>query len=46
MQMMKKSLDTKPATQQVDFVISMLNDLKLKDSAKKRLVLKLRKDLE
>jgi len=45
MQMMKKTLATKPATQQVDFVISMLNDFGLKDSAKKRLILKLRKEL-
>jgi len=42
---MKKALSTKPATQQVDFVIAMVNDLGLKDSAKKRLLLKLRKGL-
>ena len=46
MQMMKKALGTKPATQQVDFVVAMLNDLGLKDAAKKRLLLKLRKGLE
>tara|TARA_B100001094_G_C18065229_1_gene737116 strand:- start:268 stop:786 length:519 start_codon:yes stop_codon:yes gene_type:complete len=46
MQMMKKTLGTKPATQQVDFVVSMINGLDLKDSAKKRLLLKLRKGLE
>jgi len=46
MQMMKKTLSTKPATQQVDFVIAMINDLGLKDSAKKRLLLKMRNSLK
>lgn len=45
MQTMIKTLSTKPATQQVDFVVAMINDLDLKDSAKKRLVLKLRQGL-
>ena len=46
MKMLKKTLSTKPSTQQVDFVIGMINGLGLKDSAKKRLLLKLRKGLE
>jgi hypothetical protein len=45
MKMMKATLATKPATQQVDFVVAMLKDLGLKDSAKKRLLLQLRKGL-
>ena len=45
MKTMIKTLATKPATQQVDFVVAMINDLALKDSAKKRLVLKLRQGL-
>jgi hypothetical protein len=43
---MKKMLATRPATQQTDFVIDMINGLELKDSAKKRLLLKLRQGLE
>lgn len=43
---MKKMLATRPATQQTDFVIDMINGLELKDSAKKRLLLQLRKGLE
>ncbi len=46
MKMLKKTLSTKPSTQQVDFVIGMINGLGLKDSAKKRLLLKMRKGLE
>ena len=46
MKMMKSTLATKPATQQTDFVVALINDLGLKDSAKKRLLLKLRKGLE
>tara|TARA_R110001592_G_scaffold355122_1_gene655413 strand:- start:73 stop:591 length:519 start_codon:yes stop_codon:yes gene_type:complete len=46
MQMMKKTLATKPATQQTDFVIDMINNLGLKDSAKKRLILKMRQGLK
>tara|TARA_R110002050_G_scaffold41531_10_gene100658 strand:- start:1504 stop:2022 length:519 start_codon:yes stop_codon:yes gene_type:complete len=46
MTMLKKTLATKPATQQVDFVISMLSGLGLKDSAKKRLLLKMRQGLK
>jgi len=43
---MKKMLGTRPATQQVDFVIKMINDLDLKSSAKKRLLLMMRKGLK
>jgi|TARA_R100000541_G_scaffold30082_1_gene39194 hypothetical protein len=46
MQMLKKTLATKPATQQTDFVIDMINGLNLKDSAKKRLLLKMRQGLK
>tara|TARA_R110001583_G_C5599777_1_gene404431 strand:+ start:364 stop:885 length:522 start_codon:yes stop_codon:yes gene_type:complete len=46
MKMMKKTLSTKPSTQQVDFVIAMINDLGLKDSAKKRLLLKMRQGIK
>ena len=46
MQMLKKTLSTKPATQQTDFVISMINGLDLKDAAKKRLLLKMRQELK
>ena len=46
MQMLKKTLGTKPATQQTDFVIDMINSLGLKDSAKKRLLLKMRQGLK
>jgi hypothetical protein len=45
-QMLKKTLGTKPSTQQVDFVVKFINDLNLKDSAKKRLMLHLRKGLK
>jgi len=45
-QMLKKTLSTKPSNQQVDFVINMVNDLGLKDSAKKRLLLKMRQGLK
>ena len=46
MQMLKKTLGTKPATQQTDFVIDMINSLGLKDGAKKRLLLKMRQGLK
>ena len=46
MQMLKKTLSTKPATQQTDFVISMINGLDLKPAAKKRLLLKMRQELK
>ena len=46
MQMMKKTLAARPATQQVDFVIDLINNLDLKGSAKKRLVLMMRKGLK
>ena len=45
-QMLKKTLTTKPSTQQVDFVVKFINDLGLKDSAKKRLMIQLRKGLD
>ena len=43
---LKKTLSTKPATQQVDFVIALIQGLDLKDSAKKRLLLKMRQGLK
>ena len=46
MQMMKKTLAARPATQQVDFVIDLINNLDLKGSAKKRLVLMMRQGLK
>jgi len=46
MGMLKKTLSTKPATQQVDFIIAMIQGFELKDSAKSRLILKLRKALK
>ena len=45
-QMLKKTLGSRPSTQQVDFVIKFINDLGLKASAKKRLMIQLRKGLE
>jgi hypothetical protein len=42
---LKNVLATKPALQQVDYVIQLVNGLGLRDSAKKRLVMKLRKEL-
>jgi hypothetical protein len=46
MQMLKKALQTKPANMQVDYVIGLVNDLGLKDAAKKRLLLKIRQGLQ
>ena len=46
MQMLKKALQTKPANMQVDYVIGLVNDLGLKDAAKKRLILKMRQGLQ
>jgi hypothetical protein len=43
---LKKALATKPALQQVDYVIQLVNGLGLRDSAKKRLVMKLRKEIQ
>ena len=43
---LKNQLRTKPATVQTDFVIDMINGLDLKDAAKKRLLLHLRKNLK
>jgi len=43
---LKNMLKTKPATTQTDFVIDMINGLDLKDAAKKRLLLQLRKNLK
>lgn len=45
MQMMKKMLKTKPATQQADFILNMLKDFDIKDSAKKRIFIRMRKEL-
>jgi len=45
MKMMKANLGTKPASQQADFVIDLLNNLGLKPAAKQRLLLKMRKEL-
>jgi hypothetical protein len=45
MKMMKANLGTKPASQQADFVIDLINNLDLKDAAKQRLFLKMRKEL-
>jgi len=45
MQMMKKMLKTRPATQQADFILNMLKDFDIKDSAKKRIFIRMRKEL-
>ncbi|MBC8301838.1 MAG: hypothetical protein H8E55_39510 [Pelagibacterales bacterium] len=45
MQMMKKMLKTKPAIQQADFILNMLKDFDIKDSAKKRIFIRMRKEL-
>ena len=42
---MKKMLATKPATQQTEFVLDLLNGLDLKGAAKQRLFQKMRKEL-
>ncbi len=46
MKMLKTALGSKAATQQSDFVIDLLNGLSLKDAAKQRLKMKIRKDLK
>ena len=46
MGMLKKTLSTKPATQQVDFIIAMIQGFELKDAAKSRLILKMRQALK
>ena len=46
MKMLKQSLGAKSATIQADFVMNMLNGLGLKDAAKNRLKMKLRKELK
>ncbi len=46
MKMMKAALTTKSSVQQSDFVTDFINNLDLKDQAKKRLVLQLRKNLK
>ena len=46
MKMLKQSLAQKPATVQGDFVINLLKGLDLKDAAKNRLFLKMRKELK
>ena len=43
---LKNVLATKPALQQVDYVIQLVNGLGLRDAAKKRLVMKLRKEIQ
>ena len=43
---LKKVLTQKPAMQQVDYVIQLVNGLGLKDSAKKRLLIKLRQGIQ
>lgn len=45
MQRLMKMIATKPSTQQVDFIIQLLNDLPLKDDAKNKLKMRIRKDL-
>ena len=46
MKMLKQSLAQKPATVQGDFVLNLLKGLDLKDAAKNRLFLKMRKELK
>jgi len=46
MKMLKTALGAKPANQQTLFVIDLINGLNLKDSAKKRLLLTIRKGLK
>mgnify|MGYP003653328503 CR=1 FL=1 len=46
MGMLKKTLATKPATQQVDFIIAMIQGFELQDAAKSRLILKMRQALK
>ena len=46
MKMMKAALSTKSSVQQSAFVTDFINNLDLKDQAKKRLVLQLRKNLK
>jgi hypothetical protein len=43
---LKNVLAQKPALQQVDYVIQLINGLGLRDSAKKRLVIKLRQGIK
>ena len=43
---LKNVLAQKPALQQVDYVIQLINGLGLRDAAKKRLVIKLRQGIE
>jgi len=44
--MLKQTLSNRPANQQSDFVIDLINNLELKDPAKKRLVMTIRKKLK
>ena len=46
MKMLKQALGTKSATDQANFVINMLKGLDLKDAAKNRMFLKMRKSLK
>lgn len=45
MQRLIKMLATKPSTQQVDFIMQLLNSMPLKDDAKNKLKMRIRKDL-
>mgnify|MGYP004456160421 CR=1 FL=1 len=46
MKMLKQTLGSKAATQQTDFVLDLINNLGLKDAAKQRLKMKIRKSLK
>ncbi len=46
MKMLKTALGSKAATQQTDFVLDLINGLGLKDAAKQRLKMKIRKELK
>ena len=44
--MLKTALGSKAATQQTEFVLDLINNLGLKDSAKQRLKMKIRRELK
>ena len=46
MKMLKTALGSKAATQQTDFVLDLINGLGLKDAAKNRLKMKIRRELK
>ena len=46
MKMLKTALGSKAATQQTDFVLDLINGLGLKDAAKQRLKMKIRRELK